>query len=332
MENQVSRSAELIDKIANGYREAQILLTANRLGVFHLLADQRLSLDQMAEALQVSRRGLRILCDALVALTLLSKDGEAYFNSEAAKHCLLLSSPAPKREILLHGARLYQRWGALYQAVREGGSVSDQMIDSALQHDERDFARAMADSGRAMASQTADALDLSGVRRLLDLGGGPGIYAIEFVRRNAELQVTLFDSPATLDVARERIAEAGLDGRIELRTGDAFADPLGGPYDVIFMSNVIHAYSAAENVSLVKRCADALTEKGRLCIKDFFLEEGRTSPAGAAIFAVNMLVNTENGDCYTFEETCSWLSDADLLCLDKRFLTAQSGIVIGQKR
>jgi predicted O-methyltransferase YrrM len=332
MENQASQSAELIDRIANGYREAQILFTANRLNIFHRLADQRWTLDRLSDSLSVSRRGLQILCDALVALSLLQKEGELYFNSQAARDCLLPSSPAPKREILLHGARLYQRWGHLYDAVREGGPVPEQVTDAAFQHDERAFARAMADSGRSMAAQTAASLDLSRVRRLLDLGGGPGIYAMEFVRRNPGLRATLFDGAATLEIARERIAEAGLTERIELRSGDAFQDSFGGPYDFIFLSNIVHAYSAAENAILIKRCALALGAPGRICIKDFFLEEGRTQPVGAAVFAVNMLVNTEDGNCYTFDEACSWLTDAGLLCVERRFLTAQSGVVIGEKK
>ncbi|RPJ64519.1 MAG: methyltransferase, partial [Acidobacteria bacterium] len=112
--------AEMIDRLANGYREAQVVLTANRLGVFPLLESGPKTVGEMAQWLHVTQRGLRILCDALVALGLLQKVGERYENGEAAKQCLLPSSTASKSAILLHNARLYERWGKLYRVLKTG--------------------------------------------------------------------------------------------------------------------------------------------------------------------------------------------------------------------
>ena len=323
--------ADQIDRLANGYREAQVLLTANRLGLFPLLENGPKTIAEMAQSLEVSQRGLRILCDALVALTLLEKVGDQYRNSEAATHCLLPSSPASKSAILLHNARLYERWGRLYRVIKTGQHVTDDQVDPGLRYSEADFARAMADSGRAMVKITADALALGTVGQMLDVGGGPGLYSIEFARRYPTLQAAILDSKETLEIARENIREAGLEDRVRLMPGDVFTQALGGPYDFVLISNLIHSFSDDENACLVNKVTAALSPGGRICIKDFFLEPARTAPQGAALFAVNMLVSTEKGNCYTVQEASSWLNRARLVVESFRMITPQTGLLLGKK-
>lgn len=323
--------ADQIDRLANGYRDAQVLLTANRLGVFPLLESGPKTIGEMAQSLQATERGLRILCDALVALTLLQKIGDRYENGEAAKQCLLPSSPSPKSSILLHNARLYERWGRLHRVIKTGQHVADDQIDPGLRYEAADFARAMADSGRAMVKTTADALPLDKPRLMLDVGGGPGLYSIEFVRRYPSLTAVILDSKETLEIAGENIREAALEDRIRLLAGDVFSQPLGGPYDFVLVSNLVHSFSDDEDGYLISKVAAAMTSGGQLCVKDFFLEADRTAPAGAALFAVNMLVSTEKGNCYTVQESSSWLVRAGLVIEWFRMITPQSGVLLGRK-
>ncbi len=324
--------AEQIDRMAAGFRDAQILLTANRLELFSLLeTTPRASVPEMARVLGASERGLQILCDALVALRLLRKTNDRYENSEAARYCLLPSSPAPKGAILLHTAKLYERWGKLYDAVLSGQPVPDEQIDPRLRFDEAGFARAMADSARAMVKVTAEALPLAGVARVLDVGGGPGLYSIEFSRRNSGRRCVIMDNPPTRKIALENIREAGLEDRVTPLPGDILRDDPGGPYDLVFVSNLIHSFSADDNARLVKKCAGVLNSGGAICLKDFFLEADRTSPVWAALFAVNMLVSTESGSCYTVEEASGWLDAAGLTRAPFRMITPQTGLLIGRK-
>jgi len=323
--------AEQIDRIANGYRDAQVLLTANRLGLFPQLEDGPKTAAELAEMLQGTQRGVRILCDALVALQLLQKVGEKYQNSAAAKHCLLPSSPASKSAILLHNARLYERWGKLYRVIKTGQPVEDDQLDPALRYSPADFARAMADSGRAMVKTTADALVLENPERMLDVGGGPALYSIEFARRYPNLQAVVVDSKETLEIADENVREAGLEDRIRLLPGDIFTVAPGGDYDFILVSNLVHSFSDDENACLVDKLAKAMRSGGRLSIKDFFLEPDRTAPAWAALFAVNMLVSTQKGDCYTVEEATNWLNRAGLVAESFHMITPQTGVLLGRK-
>lgn len=301
-----------IDDIANAYQASQLLLTANRLGVFAALGSGERNVVELARDLNASPRGVRILCDALVDMTLLERTGAGYRNGEDAIRHLLPDSPEPRAALLRHGAKLYERWGRLYDAVKTGQPAPDDQMDPRLLGNESEFAHAMADVGRRSARVTCDELDLQDAKSLLDIGGGPGIYAIEFARRWPELEVTILDTPKALDVARQNVQAAGLADRIDFRPGDAFKDRLGGPYDAIFISNVIHIYSAADNQRLIRRCAEHLAPGGRLILKDFFLDEDRKSPPGGVIFAVNMLVSTESGDCYTVTEAESWLGPSGL--------------------
>lgn len=325
------RPADLIDDIAIGYQASQILFTANRLGLFAALADGPVGGDELARRLAADRRGTRILCDALVDLGLLDLSSSGYSPTPAAQRHLLPDSPEPRVDLLAHGAKLYERWAGLYDSVKLGSPVAAERIDPRLQGGEREFARAMADVGRRSATGTCDVIDLARTRSLLDLGGGPAVYAMEFARRWPQIEVTVFDTPAALEVARQNLGDSSVGERIRLRPGDAFVDDFGGPYDAIFISNFIHIYSAAENRRLVERCSRQLEAGGRLILKDFFLDDDRRRPAGGAVFAVQMLVSTEGGDCYTVSEARSWLAGAGLELQRVVDVAAKSRLLIAVK-
>jgi cyclopropane fatty-acyl-phospholipid synthase-like methyltransferase len=324
-------SQDPIDLLSGGYRYSQILFTANRLRIFEILGKRTVSLEELAGETGASRRGLRILCDALTTLTLLEKSEQGYRNSDLALAGLLPGAPRSRAAILLHGAELYERWGGLYDAVKTGNPVPRERVDPRLQGDERRFAEAMADSARAIAGQTADSVDLSNATRLLDVGGGPGVYAVEFVRRNPSLKVTILDDENTLQVAKQKIEESGLAESITLQAGDAFEASLAAHYDFIFLSNLVHAYSNDSNRRLVTRLAGSLVPGGLMCIKDFLLEPDRTAPPWAAVFAVNMLVNSEEGDCYTVDEVKQWFQAAGLRFENLVELTPQTRLALARK-
>lgn len=326
-----------VDALASGYREAQILMTAVRLGVFQALDAGPANAAELAAHLGADPRGVRILCDALAALEVLDKDLEdRYRNGAAARAALLPDSPRSKVAMLVHGARLYERWAKLIDAVRTGERVPDEAIDPRLASDERSFAAAMADVARESAVKAADALEaagaLDGVRGILDVGGGPGHYAVELARRCPGAWAVVLDTAETAEVARETAARAKLGDRVTARAGDAFADDLGADgatYDLIFVSNLIHIYPAADNRRLVGRAAKALAPGGRLVIKDFLLDPDRTTPQGGALFAVNMLVSTDGGDCYTVREVHEWFREHGLKPGATIDLTAQSRLALG---
>lgn len=320
-----------LDDLVRGYRQSQIVLTAVRLGVFERLADGRRSAEELAEAIGGDARGTRILADALSALELLEKRDGGYALSAEAREFLLAGAPRSRRALLLHEARLYERWGRLDDAVIEGARPPDDAVDPRLRSDAEGFAAAMADIGRQMADDTARALSLSGGERVLDIGGGPGVYAVAFARSAPGVTVQVLDRSETVPAAERTIGAARLEDRVSARAGDALADDLGGPWDVVFLSNFVHIYSPERNRELVARCAAVLAPGGRLAIKDFLLAPDRTTPLAGALFAVNMLVNTEGGDAYTADEVAAWMRAAGLDPADPVALTESSSLLTGRK-
>lgn len=320
-----------IDELVAGYRAARIIMSATELGVFEALREGALTADELAGQLAVDARGVRIVCDALSALGILEKAERRYRNSVEASRFLVDTSPESRAASVRHGAVLYRRWGRLTEVVRRGRGVQDDEFTPPMVRDKKAFAAAMADVARTSAVQTVAKLDLTGVESLLDIGGGPGIYAIEFARRYPALVVTVLDDAETLKVTDRNASAAGFRDRIRLQPGDAASDDLGGPYDCIFVSNLVHIYGPEWNRTLVARCAAALHPGGRLVLKDFFLDSERVSPAGSALFAVNMLVNTDAGDCYTTEEIAGWMDAAGLRFDGVLGLTEQSSLFVGRK-
>lgn len=322
---------DLIDRIAGGYRSSQALFTACRLGVFAALANATLGVRQVADLLKTDLRGTRILLDALVGLGLLRRSDSGYANTELAKTCLVPDAPGSRLAHILHGANLYDRWGGLPEAVRTGRPVSTPGDVSDPARAKADFARAMAASARHSARLTAEAIDLRGVRSMLDIGGGPGVFAAAFAQRQPGLTVTVLDDAETLRTTAELVAAAELQDRIRLEPGDAFESDLAGPWDLILVSNVVHIYSDAECRRLTQRCAEALAPGGRLLLKDFFVNDDRTEPAWSLLFAVNMLLSTERGDSHRLTDAGGWLQDAGLQWTHTIPITEQSLIVVGAR-
>ncbi|MGC8830716.1 MAG: methyltransferase [Verrucomicrobiia bacterium] len=320
-----------LDNIASGYRASQVLFAANRLGLFDALLEKQRTAEELSKILKADLRGTVVLCNALAGLGLIRKRGGVYGLSVVAKKYLVKDSLYSQQALLLHNAALYEKWGRLYDVVKTGRPVPREFVSPELRGDEVSFARAMASSAALGAAETVEAIDLRNTNTMLDIGGGPGIYAIEFARRQPSLRVTIMDDSKTLEVAQENVKRAGLADRIELKAGNALVDDVGGGYDLILISNVIHQYSVDKNIELIKRAASALSCGGRVCIKDFLLNPCRTKPLKASLFAVNMLVNTEGGNCYTVDDVKGWLKAVGLKPSKVVQLSDPSRIVIGTK-
>lgn len=152
-------------------------------------------------------------------------------------------------------------------------------------------------------------INLKGVKTALDLGGGPGTYSIEMSKRG--VHVTLFDLPETIEIAQEIMRKAS-GTPVHTLSGDFMVDDIGKGYDLIFISQIFHAYSEQDNMYLVKKCRKALNEGGRIVVQEFPISTNRVHPPQSALFSINMLVNTEGGRCYSSDEIKSWLQKVGL--------------------
>ncbi|MBM4373035.1 MAG: acetylserotonin O-methyltransferase, partial [Deltaproteobacteria bacterium] len=195
----------------------------------------------------------------------------------------------------------------------------------------RRFIGAMDHLGRARAHAVVSLLDLTGVRRVLDVGGASGAYAAEFVRQGRNLRATVTDLPEVLPLTRRYLDDGGMADRVDTLPGDYHVDGFGEGWDLVFLSNVIHINSAEENAGLVARSAAALAPGGRLVIQDFVPSEDRSGPPHVVLFSLNMLVNTRAGDTYTLSEIRSWTDAAGLSWLPPVETGVPSTLVIARK-
>jgi ubiquinone/menaquinone biosynthesis C-methylase UbiE len=174
-------------------------------------------------------------------------------------------------------------------------------------------------------------LDLSGVSRVLDVGGGSGAYTMAFVRAKEGIRATVFDLPNVIPLTRSYIEKEGLSHKVETVVGDYNVNELGGGFDLAFLSAIVHSNSFEENRGLMWKVSRALSPQGQAVVQDFIMDEGRTSPPFGALFALNMLVGTESGDTYTELEVRMWMEEAGLSHITRKDTGFGTSLIIGRK-
>lgn len=313
-----------------GYQESRILLTALELDVFTAV-DGAATAEQVATARGLDVRGARLLLNALVALGLLHKKEGVFANGPVAVRYLAADSKDDARDALKHNLALWNRWSTLTEAVRAGHAVT--ATEPATRPDiwTVPFIAAMHRNAALRAPVVVRAVGAGNVRRMLDVGGGSGAYGIAFAQANPALQAEVFDLPSVVPIATQHISAAGLGERVRTRTGDLRKDAFGAGYDLLLLSAICHMLGPEENEDLLRRAHAALGPGGRVVVQDFLLEEDGTSPAHAALFALNMLVGTPAGSSYSEAEYREWLEAAGFSHLQRVRLGGPTDLVIGSR-
>ncbi len=284
--------------LSGGFRASRVILTANNLAVFeHLKTPETAA--ALSRKLKTDARATEILLDAATALGLLRKTGMRYRNRAVAGTFLVKESPWYQGDMLRHSDTLWKNWSGLDEVVKTG------LPNRSGGRNHESFIRAMHNNAVFRAKDVIRSVGLSGVKRALDLGGGPGTYSMELSRQG--VSTTLFDLPNTITIARELVKKTKIKN-IDFIGGDFHADNIGSGYDLVFLSQILHSLSIDESLTLLKKSYKALNRGGKVAIQEFFLGKDRARPVPAALFSVNMLVNTYAGRCYTPQEMKGWLT------------------------
>ncbi|SHI13074.1 Dimerisation domain-containing protein [Desulfofustis glycolicus DSM 9705] len=294
---------------SSAYWRGCTLQAAVRLGIFTVLGGRSLSARAVAAAIGADVRGTGYLLNALAGMELLSKCGDLYRNSEVAARLLNEDEPGYIGHIILHHHHLVDGWAQLDAAVRSGGPVEQRSYGAETER--RSFLLGMFNLASGAAPLVVKAVSLAGRKRLLDLGGGPGTYAIHFCRANPELQAVVFDRPTTESFMKRTVESFGLSHRITFAAGDFNRDfPAGGPFDVAWLSHVLHSNGPEQCAALIRKTREALVPGGLILIHDFVLDDTMDEPEFAALFALNMLINTTHGRTYSRAEIAAMLASA----------------------
>jgi len=317
-------------ELATAFQRSRTLLTAFELGIFTCLGDESCTSAEVAADLDTDARATDRLMNALCALGLLRKENGLFSNTPGAARFLVNEKPDYMGN-LMHSVNLWDTWSTLTDAVRHGASVINQDVSEREEPWLDAFIAAMHWRGVKQAEQIAGLLDLNNVKRMLDVGGGSGAYAMALVRAGKDLNAVIFDLPKAIALTNTYVERAGLSDRIQTVAGNYKWDMLGSGFDLVFLSAIIHSNSPEENRALLQKCIAALNPRGQVVILDFIMDEGRTSPPPATFFALNMLVGTEAGDTYTEPEIRAWMQSAGLRDIVRKDTPFGTGMMIGRK-
>ena len=320
--------------LSGAYWKTCTLHAGVKLDIFTCIGPDTLTAKQVTQRRHLDLRGTTMLLDALAAMDLLTKTTSGYANTPAANRFLSKDSDQYIGYMILHHHHLADSWVRMDQAVTRGGPIRDRSSVSSDQWREA-FLMGMFNNAMAMAPDVARSVELSGCTRLLDMGGGPGTYAIHFCRANPDLTAVVFDLPTTRPFAEKTIEQFGLSDRIRFTAGDYTTRdiPLTQAFDAAWLSHVLHGEGPDKAADIVAHAAKTLLPGGQLLIHDFILDDTRDRPEFAALFSLNMFLGTESGQSYTESEIREMMTAAgltDIVRLDYTGPT-QSAILKGIK-
>lgn len=319
---------EPIMRLASGFMAAKHLFAANELGLFEALAEGPTTIDGLAARTGLTVRAARISADAMVALGLLERDGDHYRNGAEAAAFLAGTTPADLRPFLRFWDKIsYPAWSELADALAHGPSHEIFENDQDLQ----EVASAGIEAILAgPAGALPDSYDFTRHQSLLDVGGGTGSWSIRIAQRYPELRATVLELPAVVNMARARIAATGLGSRIGVTVGDAMSGTIPSGHDVFLLANLIHYWSPAENIALLRRIRDVAEPGARLLLADFWTDPTHTEPVHAALMAGEFAVHLRGGDVYSVDEASGWLSASGWRFVEQTTLAGPQSLVVAE--
>lgn len=302
---------ESILKVSGSYWQTSVLHSAVALDLFTRIGDRRIDAAGLARQVNAPEDGMARLLDAAVAMDLLTKNLGEYANTTASRAYLCTDSRQYLGFIIQHHHHLMAPWSRLPEAVTSGKPIRQPARTKSPKEREA-FLMGMFNLAMQLAPRLVPTIDLSGRRTLLDLGGGPGTYAIHFCRHNPELTAIVMDLPTTQSFAEETIRSMGMQKRVRFVSGDYLEDPITGRYDTVYMSHILHGESADDCRRIIQKVFDCLNPGGVAIIHDFILDDTLDGPLFPALFSLNMLLATENGRAYSQGQLVDMLKSAGL--------------------
>lgn len=315
----------VIFELFRGAHATELLTAAvAHFNVFGQLSEQSLSAEKMRENLGLEARPSVVLFTALKAFGLIVEDQSGVLSlTELARHHLVpgaefdvgnyVGLAAQSPNVLDMVERLKTNSPAGADSDSGAAFIYRDGIASAMEAEEsaRHFTMALAGRAKNVAPVLAENVRMDEARTLLDVGCGTGIYSFALLQKNPKLRAVIVDRPEVLRIAKELSVEYGVADRTELIAGDMFADPLPSDADVVLLSNILHDWDVPECRQLVQRCANSLSENGRLLIHDVFLNDALDGPLPIALYSASLFYFTE-GRAYSAGEYRSWLAEAGL--------------------
>jgi 3-hydroxy-5-methyl-1-naphthoate 3-O-methyltransferase len=303
---------ERIMQFAWGYVPPLVLEAAIRHRVFDVLDGGPKTITQVHKATGASERGLAAVMNALVGMGFLAKHKEGLFSLTPESSTFLVSTkPSFHGGFLRHASeQLIPKWLHLNKIVETGRPVTSVNQEEAGADFFQHFVNDIFPLSYPAAQMLSRHLSADAVDRVLDLAAGSGVWGIALAQGSEKATVTVVDWPEVIPVTRKTVSRFGLADRYSFIAGDLLEADFGRGHTVATLGHILHSEGVDRSRELLKKTFQALASGGTIAIAEFLVNAERTGPLNGLFFAVNMLVNTDSGDTYSFEEISSWLTEA----------------------
>lgn len=299
---------KMIGKILEGYQPACVVMAANELKLFDKLTNP-ITAGQVASDLNLNPEATERLLNALTSLEIISKENQNYHLPESAHEYLTTGGSHSLQQWIQLSADLFPIWGQLSTFIKSGILIKSIMeMLGGDPHKMRAFTDAMHDKALKATWMIAREIPVGDANTMLDIGGGPGTYSLEWCKLHSHLKATVFDIAPVLEVAKNYIESYRLQDRVNTKAGDFHKDDLGdSQYDLVLMANILHMYDADMSRALVTKAVQAVKPGGRIVIHGFCTDENQTGPLGDTLFSLNIGMLTEGGRAHPVQEKIEWL-------------------------
>ncbi len=305
-----------------------VLFIAVRLRIFSILADQNMTVEEISSGMGTATQHLKSFLDACASLDLLlQKDGK-YRNSKFSQVHLVEGKPGYIGDFIQTVSEESKHWDDLYGLIT--GSDDDPSDRHEGEADSWKFTLAMNNIGMlGEAEALAEAVELGDCQKMVDAGGGSGLYSIYLCRKNPNLRSLVIDKPETLAAARKIIAGGSEETRIELLEGDIATDPLGKDMDAVLLSDVVYEDTFAEKV--LKNARASLRDNGLLIIRGYYYDPENPTSRFSALFQLNAIVFYPNGSILTLPSMKKKVADTGFTVTKVTSLTELSSLILARR-
>jgi len=281
--------------------------------VFDSLADGPKTVDEVSKKGGASARGLRVVMNALVGLELLKKSGDKYSLTPESEAFLVSNKPGSLAGFFpMNMKQLIPHWLELDEIVRTGRPSEARNQESQGTAFFTELVENIVPMSYGGAQAVAQHLDVAGKgpSRVLDIAAGSGVWGIALAQKSPKVEVTAVDWPGMIPTTKRITQKFGVGSQFKFIEGDIGEVDFGSNYDIATLGHILHSEGKDRSRRLLEKTGRSLKPGGTIVIADWLVNDDRTEPLNGLMFAVQMLVNTEQGDTFSFNEIKGWLEAA----------------------
>src|ERR1700747_3290924 len=327
---------ERLQQFGFAYAPPLIISAAVNNKVFDALQDGAKTVEQLQKETGGSDRGLRAIMDALVGLELLKKDRQSRYSLTTESQAFLISDK-PGTLAGFFGSILpvmTSRWLRLTDIVRDGQPA----VAVNQETEGTEFFSQLVETIIPMsypgAQKLADHLKVGKTKeqlRVIDLAAGSGIWGIALAQKSPQVRVTAVDWAGMIPTTKRITEKFGVRDCFDFIEGDLLEANFGSGYDAATLGHILHSEGEQRSRQLLKKTFRALKSGGTIAIAEWLVDDESTQPPPSQMFSVQMLVNTEKGDTFSFNEIKQWLEDAGFKKMRRLKAPGPSPLILATK-